>query len=107
MGRRYEPWSRQPLVQGYMEIPASSCYQLLNGESVRHPQCSQLDVYTSTLLGVVSVELSSEDPESYALLGVLAQDYTCGALDNNSINGEERDLSMTLFPLKVSCDLEM
>ena len=57
-----------------MESSAPSCYQLCNGESIRRPWCSQLDVYTSTLLDVVEVALSSEGPESCALLGVLAQD---------------------------------
>ena len=76
VGRRYELWIRQPLVRGYMASLSYSCYQLCNGESIRRPWCSQLDVYTSTRLDVVEVVLSSEGPEQYALLGVLAQDAT-------------------------------
>ena len=107
MGRQCEPWGRQPLVQGYIGISASSCYQLCNGESVGRPWCYQLDVYTSILRDVVAVVLSSEDPTSYAILGVLVQDYTCGVLKQNRIDGEDRDLSMTLFfsrsPVTLRC----
>ena len=76
MGCGFEPWIRQPLVQGYMEISDSSCYKLYNGESVRRAWYSQLDVYTSTHMDVVEVALSSEVPDSCALLAVLAQDAT-------------------------------
>ena len=74
VGRRCEPWIRQPLVIVDVQISDSSCYQLCNGESVGRPWCYQLDVYTSTCLDVVAVALYSEVPDSYALLGVLAQD---------------------------------
>ena len=90
-----------------MEILASSCSRLRDGTAVERPWCTQLDVYSSLRLTVVAVVLSSEDPTSYAILGVLVQDYTCGVLKQNRIDGEDRDLSMTLFFLKVSCDLEM
>ena len=90
-----------------MEISASSCYILCNGEFVGRPWCSQLDVYTSACLDVVAVALSSEVPDSCDIPGVLAKDYTCGALENNRIDGEDRNLSLTLFPLNVFCDLDM
>ena len=32
---------------------------------------------------------------------------TCGEAEQNSIDGEDRHLSLTLFVLKVSGDLEM
>ena len=47
-----------------------------NLESIRRLWCSPLDMYTSTCLDVVEVDLSSEVPESCALIGVLAQDVT-------------------------------
>ena len=76
VGQKCEPWSRQPLVQGYMEISASSCYQLCNDEYVGRPWCSQINVYTSINLEVVGVALSSEGIDSCALLGVLDEDAT-------------------------------
>ena len=74
--RRYEPWSRQPLVREYMESSDSSCYQICNGESIGHPWCSQLDMYNSTRLVMVEVALYSEAPVSCAIIGVLAQYVT-------------------------------
>ena len=76
VGLRCEPWIRQPLVQGYIEISASSCSQLCNGEATGLPWFSQLDVYNSTHLDVVDLVLSSEVPDSCALLGALAQNAT-------------------------------
>ena len=76
VGQKCEPWSRQPLVRGYMEISASSFYQLCNSESIKHPWCSQLDLYTSIHLYVVAVVLYSESPESCAIIGMLAQYVT-------------------------------
>ena len=59
-----------------MEISASSCYQLFNGEFLGRPWCYQLDMYTSTHLDKVAVALYSEVPYSFALLGVVAQEAT-------------------------------
>ena len=73
VGQKCEPWSRQPLVRGYMEISASSCYQLCNSESIVYPWFSQLDFYTSIHLYVVAVVLYSEGPKSCDIIGVLAQ----------------------------------
>ena len=76
MGRQYEPWIRQPLVQGYMESSVSSCYQLCNVESIGRVWCSQLDVYTYTRLDLVGVALYSDGIDCSNILGALAQDTT-------------------------------
>ena len=64
----YSAWTR-----GDVEISASSCSWLRNGEAVRHPWCSWLDVYASTHLAVILVVLSSGVPFSCSLIGVLVQ----------------------------------
>ena len=76
VGQKCEPWICQLLVQGYMEISASSCYQLCNSESIVHPWCSQINLYPSIHLYVVAVMLYSESPESCAIIGMLAQYVT-------------------------------
>ena len=76
VGCQCEPWSHQPLAQGDVESFDFSCYQLCNGEAVGRPWCSQLDLYTSTWLDVVTVVMSSEGPDSCDIIGVLAQDMT-------------------------------
>ena len=64
VGRRCEPWIRQPLVREYMEISASSCYQLFNGEFLGRPWCYQLDMYNPTHLDMFVLALCSEGPYS-------------------------------------------
>ena len=76
VGLQCEPWHRQPLVRGYMESSYSSCYQICICEAAGSPWCFQLDVYNSTCMYVVAVALYSEGPDSFALLGALAQDAT-------------------------------
>ena len=44
---------------------------IVNCESIGRLWCSQLDVYTSTRLGMVAVALYSEGLDSCALIGVL------------------------------------
>ena len=71
VGRQCEPWRHHQLERGSMERSASSCSWLCNGESIRRPWCSQLDVYNSAHLDMVMVALSPVGPASSALLGVL------------------------------------
>ena len=73
---RYEPWLCQLLTRGDVERLASSCYQLCNGESIGRPWSSQIYLYTSSDLVKVLVALSSEGPDSCALLVVLAPSTT-------------------------------
>ena len=74
--RRCEPWICQPLTQGDVEILASSCSWLCNGEPIGRPWSSQIYVYTYSSLVKFVVALSSDVPDSCALLVVLAPSTT-------------------------------
>ena len=102
VGRRYEPWYRQPLAQGAVENLASSCYQLRDSEDVGRPWCYQLEVCTSSRLSKVAVLLSSGGPDSCALLS----SRPCGEAERNSVDGKDCRPSLTLLFSRSSATLK-
>ena len=107
VGQQCEPWRHQLLSQEDLDILASSCSRLHNGEAVGRPWCSWLDFYTSARLPRLQWWCPQGDLPPFIFLVCYRKPLPSGAAERNGVDSEDHRPSLTIFDLKVSGNLEM